>query len=72
MASTNVKAMMVNPGPLRTDMRARAMPGEDPLTLKTPEDLAPHFVTLAAPSWTESGKIFDFPLNKITAHQFPG
>jgi len=29
-------------------------------------------VTLAAPSWTESGKIFDFPLNKITAHQFPG
>ena len=72
VASTNVKAMMVNPGPLRTDMRARAMPGEDPLTLKTPEDLAPHFVTLAAPSWTESGKIFDFPLNKITAHQFPG
>jgi hypothetical protein len=64
--------MMVNPGPLRTDMRARAMPGEDPMTLKTPEDLAPHFVALAAPSWTETGKIFDFPLNKVTAHQFPG
>ena len=71
VASTNVKAMMVNPGPLRTDMRARAMPGEDPLSLKTPDDLAPHFVTLAAPSWTETGKIFDFPLGKVTAHQFP-
>jgi hypothetical protein len=42
------------------------------MTLKTPEDLAPHFVTLAAPSWTETGKIFDFPLNKVTTHQFPG
>lgn len=71
IASTNVKAMMVNPGPLRTDMRARAMPGEDPMTLKTPEDLAPHFVTFAAPSWTESGKVFDFPSEKVLTHQFP-
>ena len=43
-ATTPVRAMLLNPGPLRTRMRAAAMPGEDPLTLKTPEDLAPHIV----------------------------
>ena len=51
---------LLNPGPLRTSMRRAAMPGEDPLTLKTPEELAPHIVTLALPSWTETGKIYDF------------
>ena len=33
--------MLVNPGPLRTAMRRAAMPGENPETLRTPEDLAP-------------------------------
>lgn len=59
--TTPVRAMLLNPGPLRTNMRRAAMPGEDPTTLKTPEDLAPHIVTLAQPSWTETGKIYDFP-----------
>lgn len=58
--NTKIRVMMVNPGPLRTDMRANAMPGEDPMTLRTPEDLAPHLVTLAAPEWNETGKLFDF------------
>ena len=53
--------MLLNPGPLRTNMRRAAMPGEDPTTLKTPEDLAPHILNLALPSWTETGKIYDFP-----------
>jgi len=57
---TPVRAMLLNPGPLRTAMRRAAMPGEDPLTLKTPEDLAPHIVKLALPSWTETGRIYDF------------
>ncbi|GEO17117.1 SDR family NAD(P)-dependent oxidoreductase [Microvirga aerophila] len=58
--TTPVKAMLLNPGPLRTAMRRTAMPGEDPLTLKTPEDLAPHVVKLALPTWAETGKIYDF------------
>lgn len=58
---TNIKTMLVSPGALRTSMRAKAMPGEDPLKLKTPDDLAPHILKLALPSWTESGKIYDFP-----------
>ena len=59
--TTPVRAMLLNPGPLRTNMRRAAMPGEDPTTLRTPEDLAPHILNLALPSWTETGKIYDFP-----------
>ena len=66
------RSMLVNPGPLRTRMRATAMPGEDPLTLKTPDDLAPHLVAMASPSWTESGKLFDFPTQSVMEFRFPG
>lgn len=71
-ATTPIRVMMVNPGPLRTRMREEAMPGEDPMTLKTPEDLAPHLVELAGPDWTETGKIFDFPQGKVLSPQMPG
>jgi NAD(P)-dependent dehydrogenase (short-subunit alcohol dehydrogenase family) len=70
-ATTPLKVMLVNPGPLRTRMRAEAMPGEDPQTLRTPEELAPHLVRLASPDWTESGKIFDFPQGKVLSPQMP-
>ena len=70
--TTPVRAMLLNPGPLRTAMRRNAMPGEDPMTLKTPEDLAPRIVTLALPSWTETGKIYDFPKDKVLSPQMPG
>jgi NAD(P)-dependent dehydrogenase (short-subunit alcohol dehydrogenase family) len=69
---TPVKVMLLNPGPLRTNMRRAAMPGEDPLTLKTPEDLAPHILKLALPSWTETGRIYDFPKGgALLAPQMP-
>jgi NAD(P)-dependent dehydrogenase (short-subunit alcohol dehydrogenase family) len=70
--TTPVRVMLLNPGPLRTAMRRTAMPGEDPMTLKTPEDLAPHVVALALPSWTETGKIYDFPQGKVLSPQMPG
>jgi hypothetical protein len=46
-------------------MRAQAMPGEDPSTLRTPDDLAPWFVKLASPDWTETGKVLDFPRGTV-------
>lgn len=69
--TTQVKVMMVNPGPLRTRMRAAAMPGEDPLELKTPEDLAPHILRLVSPGWSETGLIYDFPQDKVLTPQRP-
>lgn len=69
--TTPVRVMLVNPGPLRTRMRASAMPGEDPMTLKTPEDLAPHIVRLASPAWSETGKLYDFPQDKVLEFHRP-
>jgi NAD(P)-dependent dehydrogenase (short-subunit alcohol dehydrogenase family) len=63
--TTAVRVMLLNPGPLRTSMRAEAMPGEDPMSLKTPQDLAPWFVKLTQPEWTETGKVFDFPREEV-------
>lgn len=62
---SKIRVMLVNPGPLRTRMRASAMPGEDPMTLRTPEDLAPEILRLALPSWSETGKVFDFPTGRV-------
>jgi NAD(P)-dependent dehydrogenase (short-subunit alcohol dehydrogenase family) len=58
---TPIRVMLLNPGPLRTNMRQTAMPGEDPMTLRTPEDLAPHVQRLVQPDWIETGAIYDFP-----------
>ena len=69
--TSQVKVMTVNPGPLRTRMRAAAMPGEDPETLKTPEELSPKIVELCAPAWTETGKLYDFPTNRLLNYQGP-
>jgi NAD(P)-dependent dehydrogenase (short-subunit alcohol dehydrogenase family) len=66
---SSVRAMSVNPGPLRTKMRASAMPGEDPMTLRTPEEFAPKLAELCAPEWTETGKIYDFPKDKVLRFQ---
>lgn len=69
--TTPVRVMLVNPGPLRTRMRASAMPGEDPLTLRTPEDLAPEILRLASPAWTETGSVYDFPQGQVLALRPP-
>jgi NAD(P)-dependent dehydrogenase (short-subunit alcohol dehydrogenase family) len=69
--STAVHVNIVNPGPLRTRMRAEAMPGEDPQTLRTPEDLAPEIVRLALPSSAAHGFIYDFPTGRMLRPQPP-
>src|SRR5918998_62005 len=69
--TTSVRVMLINPGPLRTAMRRAVMPGEDPMTLRTPEELAPHVLRLAEPGWTETGKIYDFPQDRVIAPQPP-
>ncbi|VTZ25646.1 Short-chain dehydrogenase/reductase SDR [Methylocella tundrae] len=71
MNITAIKVMAVNPGPLRTRMRAKAMPGEDPMTLRTPEDFAPKVAALCSPDWTETGKLYDFPQDRVLSFTAP-
>ncbi|MGB3739422.1 MAG: SDR family NAD(P)-dependent oxidoreductase [Pontixanthobacter sp.] len=42
----NIRVAIVDPGATRTAMRAKAYPGEDPATVKPPEVVADHIVTL--------------------------
>jgi len=57
---TNVKANAYNPGPTRTRMRAEAMPGEDPMTLPTPEELTPSILELLSPACTKNAELVAF------------
>ncbi|MCR6633817.1 SDR family NAD(P)-dependent oxidoreductase [Devosia sp.] len=59
MNTTNVKTNVFYPGAVRTAMRAKAMPGEDPQTLPQPSDIAPKLVDLLSPSVTENGRLYD-------------
>jgi len=43
-----VRVAIIDPGATRTDMRARAYPGEDPQTVKPPERVAQRLVELLA------------------------
>jgi len=56
-----IKVAIVNPGPMRTAMRARAMPGEDPQTLPHPSELAPYLVEMASPAFERNDQLFSFP-----------
>lgn len=42
----NIRIAIVDPGATRTDMRAKAYPGEDPETVKPPEAVADRLVSL--------------------------
>ena len=68
---TKIRVNLFQPGPLRTAMRAKAMPGEDPMTLKTPEEAAPAIAAMCAPDWNETGKIYDFPQGKVLGFREP-
>ncbi len=69
--TSNIRVTLINPGPLRTLMRAKAMPGEDPMTLRTPDELAPKIVEICSPTWAETGKLYDFPSGRILSFRAP-
>jgi len=66
-ASTQIRVNLFSPGPIRTRMRATVFPGEDPMTLDTPEMAAEFIVPMCAPDWTETGKLFDYKTRKLTS-----
>jgi NAD(P)-dependent dehydrogenase (short-subunit alcohol dehydrogenase family) len=70
-ANTALRANLVNPGPIRTKMRATLMPGEDPMTLDTPVQVADLIVPMCAPAWTETGKLYDYPTRRLLAFRAP-
>ena len=59
LTKTPLRVNLINPGATRTNMRTTAMPGEDPQTLQTPDDVAGLFVDLADPACTRHGEIIE-------------
>ena len=59
IATTKARANVFYPGVVRTAMRAKAMPGEDPNTLPTPAEVAPKLIDMLSPSLDENGRLFD-------------
>lgn len=60
VAQSKVRVNVFYPGAVRTAMRAKAMPGEDPETLPKPADIAPKLIDLISPAAKENGKLFNF------------
>lgn len=56
---TTIRANLFNPGGTRTGMRAEAFPGEDPLSLRTPEFVAEQISTLVQPDCLLNGETID-------------
>ena len=59
-SGTNVKVNALDPGPVRTIMRAKAMPGEDPATLPRPEELTPMILDALSPANEKHGELIKF------------
>jgi len=57
---TNIKVNLINPGPMRTAMRKKAMPGEDPETLVTPDVMAEKLVEMLSPAYDRNETVINF------------
>jgi len=56
-ATGQVKVNLLSPGPLRTRMRAKGFPGEDPESLRLPEAVVPAILELLSPDCTRNGEL---------------
>ncbi|MGQ3676406.1 SDR family NAD(P)-dependent oxidoreductase [Xanthobacter sp. TB0139] len=69
--NSQLKINIFNPGPTRTNMRAKAFPGEDPMTLPAPEVAAEAIVRMCLPEMDFTGRIYDLPQGKWLDYQMP-
>ena len=65
IAHTKARANLIDPGPMRTAMRAKAMPGEDPATLPDPAIAVPKILEMLSADYTENGVLFDLRTNAV-------
>jgi len=70
-ATTAIRVNLFSPGPIRTRMRATVFPGEDPMTLETPDQVAELIVPMCSPEWTETGKLYDYNTRTLMSFRAP-
>jgi hypothetical protein len=52
-------------------MRAQFLPGEDPMTLPTPEQVAEKILPLCLPDFTGTGRLYDYRAQKFMEFRPP-
>ncbi|MDQ6435125.1 SDR family NAD(P)-dependent oxidoreductase [Mesorhizobium sp. LHD-90] len=60
-----------DPGATRTAMRAQAVPGEDPMSLPHPSDIARKILPFADPAFAGTGLIYQAKLDRLVRHKDP-
>lgn len=60
METTSVRANCFSPGPTRTKMRATAMPGEDPMSIPSPEEVAAQIVPMCVEGFIDNGAVYKY------------
>lgn len=65
---TNVRVNMINPGGTRTNMRAAAMPGENPEDVKSPDAINHFFLELASPAYDKTGQMIECEQELAAGH----
>jgi NAD(P)-dependent dehydrogenase (short-subunit alcohol dehydrogenase family) len=64
-ATTKIKANLFSPGATRTKMRAEAMPGEDPMTLPSADEVAEQIIALCTDEFLDTGAVYKFAKNGL-------
>ena len=59
-ATTSVRANCFSPGATRTNMRATAMPGEDPMSLPHADEVAAQVIPMCEPSFSDNGGVWKY------------
>lgn len=57
VAITPIKVNLFNPGPTRTAIRQKAFPGEDPMSVPAPEEVAPRIAEMLRPEYVKNGEL---------------
>ena len=60
IGTTALKVNCFSPGATRTNMRAKAMPGEDPETLPHPDEVAAQIVPMCVASFSDNGGVWKY------------
>ena len=66
-----MRVNLFSPGPIRTRMRATVFPGEDPMTLETPDQVARIDPADVRADWNETGKLYDYQTRTLQSFRAP-
>ena len=63
--ATAIRANVFAPGPVRTALRAKASPGENPEALTQPSEVAPKLIDMIEPGFTENRMRYDWAKSEL-------